>query len=102
MADPVNFFGGVADPATDPAAFSKQRQMAQLLMKGGATPAQGSMVGGQYAPPSTAAYAAQLAQGLAGAYQAQQVQGAARASDILNGGTGARFLPPVQRIFGGP
>lgn len=81
--EPVNFFGGA-----QPADLTTQQKMAQMLMKGGATPAQGSQVGNQYVPPSAANYAAQAAQGLAGAYQADQMRGAARAQDILNGGTG--------------
>lgn len=97
-----DFFQTAPDPAADPQAFAQQRAMAQMLMKGAGQNQQGSMVGGNYVPPSTGQYVNQLAQGLAGGYQNQQLQGAQRASAILNGGTApvtpmARF----QGIFGG-
>lgn len=102
----ANFFGAAPDPQADPNAFNKQRQMAQMLMKGGMAPPQGSQSGNVYAPPSTANYAAQAIQGIAGAYKNNQLQDAARASNILNGGTGQSPMQSnagtwLRGMFGG-
>ena len=102
----ANFFDAVPDQAADPAAFQRQQDMAQALMRRGSTPQQGKMVNGQYIPPSDASYVGQLVNALAGGYKQDQLRDASRASDILNGGSGA--VSPLQKagswlggLFGG-
>lgn len=97
-----DFFQPAPDPAADPQAFAQQRAMAQMLMKGAGQNQQGSMVGGNYVPPSTGQYAQQLVQGLAGGYQNAKLQDAQRASTLLNGGTpSVTPMARLQGIFGG-
>lgn len=66
------------DPQTNPTGFYQQRQQAQQMLKQAQQPGQGGM-----------GYARQIASALAGGYKMSQLRDAARASDILNGGTGA-------------
>jgi hypothetical protein len=103
MAD-IGFFEAPGAPAADPSAFMKQQEMAAALMRRGGGASQGQNVGGHYVAPPTAGYAQQLANALANGSKKNQTLGAARASDILNGGTGEDFLSPLQKIgnlFGG-
>lgn len=94
----ANFFEAAPDPATNPNAYAQQRGMAAQLTQRGTAPQQGQMVNGHYVAPSATSYASQLASALMGGHKNSQLRDASRASDILNGGTGA--VPPLQRLGG--
>lgn len=81
------------------------RMMAKALMtkapagQGAPGGAPGEMVSGHYVPPGAGSYLTQLAGSALQGYQGQQAAGAARASDILNGGTGEGFGTPGQNFM---
>lgn len=101
MAD-VGFFQAPPDPAADPNAFAQQQKIARMLMSKGGQVQQGTMAGGQYVPPSPVSYVNQLASGAAGGMRTNQLADSARASNILNGGTGTGpgMTTPFQQFTG--
>jgi hypothetical protein len=96
----ANFFSGAPDPAQDPMGYMRQQNMADQLRKQGMTSPQGTMAGGQYVAPSPTAYATQLASALAGGYRTNQLADAAKASSLLNGGTGQAAPGAFSKIGG--
>ncbi len=88
----VDFFSSGAaapDPTADPSGFARAQTMAKMLMQQGTRTPQGQTVGGQYVAPSPMSYVGQAANAFAGMNQMDRLAEAQRASNLLNGGTGA-------------
>lgn len=87
----IDFFNPAAAPAdgagVDPFTYQRNLAMAQALSAKPGQVQQGQNVGGQYVPPSAAAYGNQLAGAAARGYRTDQVMEQKRAQSILDGGS---------------